>query len=247
VHSTIDREPYDVRRTCFLLTVAAVSLPAAPAADEPLLQFLGNSWERGMYAGRTEGALPDPGRSDAGPAPRGEGSGRQMSAVGELTGVATPLVWNPLAFSVSWSLKGLGLVRERRIGATRVSEYDGGRIAFYADAPAASIRYGTNPPNSTVPAEFEDGYSVYLEGFLRDVRLTFDEATGLGTLDGRVRFVGGDAFRLLEHPAGWILRASLRRGSPVGYSFQIAGSLARDGGATSVEPRSWATVKGRFR
>jgi hypothetical protein len=216
-------------------------------ADDPLLQFNGNSWERGLYAHRTVGLLPDTDHSASGPDARAGGSSRQMHAVGELTEVASPLMWNPLAFSVSWSLGGLELVRERRLGTLRISEFSGGRLAFYADSPSALPHYGVDPPNATAPAEFEDGFSVYLDARLSDVVLTFDEARGVGSLRAKVRFVGGDALRLIQNPANWLLHADLRRGSPSGYAFQVLATLVRDGNTTAVEPTSWATVKERFR
>jgi hypothetical protein len=164
-----------------------------------------------------------------------------------LTAASDPLVWSPFAFSVSWSLTDLLLVREVREGSTRVSEYAGGRITFHSDAPSELPVYGTYPPNATVPAEFEDGYSVYLDGVLSDVRLTLDETSGLGTLGGKVRFVGGDVFPLLSDPSGWALVVTLQRGGPIGYSFLMDGSIVRDESTTGVEPRSWAISKAHFR
>jgi hypothetical protein len=237
-----------VRRAYLLFALSLVTAFSAVAfADDPLLQFQGHSWERGLRAQRTEAVLPDADRSGAEPLGRAEGPGLHLYAVGELTGVANPLVWNPLAFSVSWSMGGLDLVRERHQGTTRIAEFSGGRITFFTDSPFASPRYGTNPPNATAPAEFEDGYSVYLDGRLSEVRLTFDERRGLGTLVGKVRFVGGDAHRLLQNPSNWIFSADLRRGSPSGYSFQILGTLVRDGTTTGVERTTWASVKELFR
>jgi hypothetical protein len=236
-----------VRRAYALLVLGVTAaLPSASAAEEALIDLVGNSWERGMYAARAERPFPDAGRSTA-PSPRSGGSDRTMKAVGELTRARDPLLWSPFAFSVSWSLRGLDLLRDRREGDTRVSEYTGGRITFHTDGPSELPQYGTHPPNATAPAEFEDGFSVYLDALLSDVRLTFDEESGLGTFQGNVRFVGGDALSLLPDPSGWALIASLERGSPPGYSFWITGGIFRDESATGVESRSWAISKARFR
>jgi hypothetical protein len=215
-------------------------------ADDVLLDLTGNTWERGLYTVRVSQPLMDDDHS-AGPSPRGSDSGRSMSAVGVLTSASDPLVWNPFAFSVSWSLKDLELVHEIREGATRISDYAGGRITLVSDAPSEVPMYGTYPPNATSPTEFEDGYSTYLDGVLSNVRLTFDSTSGLGTLEGSVVFVGGGMLTLLPDPSGWVLAVTLQHGSPNGYSFQMAGSILRDEGTTARESQSWASSKARFR
>jgi hypothetical protein len=214
--------------------------------EEALLDLTGNTWERGMYAGRTE--QPFPGGSHAAPPwSRSGGSDRYMRAVGQLTGVSSPIVWNPFVFSVTWSVHALDLIQETRVGPTRISEYGGGRITFHTDGPSELPDYGAHPPNATSPVDFEDGFSVFLDALLGDVLLTFDEESGQGTVVATVRFVGGDAYSLLPDPQGWVLTASLQRGSPPGYSFRIDGGIFRDEDATGVEARSWALSKARYR
>ena len=107
--------------------------------------------------------------------------------------------------------------------------------------------YGTYPPNATSPASFEDGYSTYLDGLLSNVRLTFDATSGLGTLAGDVYFVGGSMLTLLPDPSGWVLDVTLQHGCPIGYSFQMHGSVLSDDGTTAVESQSWASSKALFR
>jgi hypothetical protein len=229
-----------------LIVFAAGTLPSASVADDVLLDLTGNTWERGLYAVRVSRPLGDEDPPPA-PSPRDDDSGRSLSAVGMLTSVSDPLVWNPFAFSVSWSLKDLELVHEVREGPTRISEYAGGRLTLFSDAPSEVPMYGTHPPNATSPAEFEDGYSTYLDGVLTNVRLTFDATSGLGTLDGDVHFVGGAMLTLLPDPSGWVLAVTLQSGSPIGYSFQMQGSVFRNDGTTAREARSWASSKARFR
>jgi hypothetical protein len=220
---------------------------AGPAiADEPLLHFAGNSWERGLYADRTERPFDDD-RPQAGPRPRAVRSDRHLSAVGELTAVANPLVWNPQAFSVSWYLRDLKLVADRREGASRVSEYAGGRVTFYADSPGALPVYGIHPPNETVPATFKDGFSVYLDGLVTSFEFSFDETSGLGTFTGTVSFVGGDAYPLLDEPSDWVVTGDMRRGGPSGYSFQLSGGFSQGGDTTTIDAESWTAVKDRYR
>ena len=170
-----------------------------------------------------------------------------MSAVGELTAVAAPLVWNPQAFSISWHLRDLELVADRRHDTSRVSRYEGGHITFYADLPSVTPVYGTYPPNETAPADFADGFSVYLDGLVTNLDLAFDEIEGTGEIRGTVTFVGGDAFPLLSDPGDWELVAEIRRGGPVGYAFRLSGCVAKEGIPTTVEPDSWTGVKERYR
>lgn len=215
-------------------------------AETPLLDLAGNSWERGIYAHPSTRPFDDD-RPASGLRDRPSGPQRTMSAVGELTAVAAPLVWNPQAFSISWHLRDLELVSDRRHDTARVSRYDRGRITFYADLPSVTPSYGTYPPNETAPADFADGFSVYLDGLVTNLELAFDETEGTGEIRGAVTFVGGDAFPLLSDPGNWELVAEIRRGGPVGYAFRLSGGVAKDGIPTAVEPESWTGVKGRYR
>jgi len=222
-----------------------LALAVTARAEEPLLQFRGNSWERGLTAYRREALLtndrPET-RPDVTSSPE-----RHLSAVGELTSAASPLVWSPQAFSVSWHLDDLQLLEERRVGTTRAASYIGGRITFYTDAPSATPVYGIYPPNDTVPAQFVDGYSVYLDARIADFELAFDESSGLGSVRASVTFVGGDALPLLSSASGWELVGALRRGGPTGYAFQLSADLSRSADATGVEAETWSSIKSRYR
>ena len=230
-----------------LFAILAAALPSSPAgaSDVSLLELAGNAWEEGLHVERL--AVPFPGvdrprgREDRAPSPR------RLSAVGELVSVQSPLVWDPSVFSLTWYVRDLDLVEERRVAGTRLAKFAGGRFTIYADNPSEIREYGTRPPNATVPSTFADGFATYLDGEFTSFDLTLNEVSGLGTIEAGLAFTGGSALPWVEDPDNWRFEASIRRGAPMGYAFQVSGGFLQKDPTTATRASSWGNVKARYR
>jgi len=227
------------------LATASVYIPAW-AIDVSPLELTGHGWEDGMHVERR--ALPFP--DDARPTveERAAPTSRKLSAVGEVVSVQAPLVWDPGVFSLSWYVRELELVEERRVSGVRVARFSGGRFTIYVDGPYEPTEYGTHPPNETVPSTFSDGFATYLDGIFKSFELTFQEASGFGTIEAVLAFTGGTALPWIEDPESWRFDATIRRGAPMGYSFQLSrGFLDKGDPTTTARSSSWGSVKARYR
>jgi hypothetical protein len=233
-----------------LLALLVSTAPSTPAAASdvaiPLLDVLGYVWEEGMHVERAVVPFPDvdhPRMPEARPAR----AVRRLSAVGELVSVESPLMWDPRVFSLSWYLRDLELVEERFVGDTRIASFAGGRFSIHADGPYEPFEYGTRPPNESVPSTFSDGFATYLDGRFDRFVLTFDTATGLGTIEAAIAFTGGTALPWVDDPEDWRFDAVARRGAPMGYAFQVSGGFLQKGTTTAARASSWGSVKARYR
>ncbi len=207
-----------------LLLLAFSSIPAK--AVETILFTAGNAWETG--------GLPT------------SEPGDELQAVGLLTDIRLPLVWNTASYSYTWYLRGLLSTGETLNGTTHIATYSGGTITFYVDSKPSNHDYGVNPPNATSPSTFTDGISTYLEGSFEEFTLTLNEATSQGAFTGTITFTGGDVFGLLTSPTGWTFGSNLSGFSPEGYDLEVNGEVFLQG-PSSVDETSWGGIKGLYR
>ncbi len=206
----------------FLLAAASSVL----AGQHTILFMQGNAWETGGF-------------------PTSE-IGDELQAVGILTDIDAPLVWNTAQYSYTWWIRGLISTGESVNGTIHMATYTGGQFTIYVDGLPSNHDYGTNPPNATVPSTFTDGTSTYLDGTFSGFTLTLNEVTGNGSFVGDLLFTGGDVFPLLDDPGGWTFGANISGFSPEGYDLEINGQVFLQG-PSSVEPSSWGGIKGMYR
>jgi len=200
---------------------------AAPVnADTTILYTAGNAWETGGFP------TSDP--------------GDELQAVGILTDIRLPLVWNTSLYSYTWFIRDLVSTGETLNGTTHIATYSGGLITFYVDTKPSNHDYGVNPPSATVPSTFTDGISTYLEGSFDDFTLTWNEATAQGGFTGTITFTGGDVFGLLSSPTGWTFGANIGGFSPEGYDLEVNGQVFVEG-PSATDASSWGAIKGLYR
>ncbi|MCA9753065.1 MAG: hypothetical protein KC591_12790 [Gemmatimonadetes bacterium] len=173
--------------------------------------------------------------------------GDELTIVGVLNDVESPLGWDPANHSYTVWIRGLTSEQEWLLGSVRVVEYSGGRITFYEDSLPSNHSYGIDPPNATAPSTFADG-TAYLDGFFfGGGSLTFNDATEYGSIVLEVIFTGGAALPVLPYPC-WTFSANIAAVAPEGYDFQMNGDIYYGNDCVaSVDPSSWGRVKGLYR
>jgi hypothetical protein len=174
------------------------------------------------------------------------GFGEELCAVGVVTQIKRPLFWSPTRYSYTWCADGMMSLGETVMGTTHVAEYTGGVLRIHVDALPSNAAFGTFPPNATSPSTFVDGHAVYLEGNFTSLLLTFNTATGTGSVLGSVSFFGGNAFPQLQNPDGWTVGAQIMGTEPLGYDCDWNGALYVDG-PLGVEGATWSSIKAMYR
>lgn len=201
-------------------------LCSAAQATETVLYTAGNAWETGGFP-----------TSD---------TGDELQAVGILTNIGNPLVWNTVLYSYTWYMRGLISVGESMNGTTHIATYTGGQITFYVDSKPSNHDYGTNPPNVTSPSTFQDGLSTYLDGVFTDFTMTWTQGTGTGSFTGELEFTGGDVFPLLTNATGWTFGGTIAGFSPVGYDLEVNGQVFIQG-PSGTDEATWGSIKNLYR
>ncbi len=209
-----------------ILLLLMVSTAALATPSQTILFTLGNAWETGGF-------------------PTSE-IGDELQAVGLLTDIEDPLVWNTALYSYTWWIRGLVSGGESINGTTHIVTYTGGQLTIYVDGLPSNHDYGVNPPNATVPSTFTDGISTYLDGTFGELTLVLNEETSTGSFTGDLTFTGGDVFPLLESPIGWTFGANIAGFSPDGYDLEINGQVFLQG-PSAVEPSTWGGIKSLYR
>jgi hypothetical protein len=216
----------NMRNVTLTILFLLAATGSALAGQHSILFTQGNAWETGGF-------------------PTSE-IGDELQAVGILTDIDTPLVWNTALYSYTWWIRGLISTGESVNGQTHMATYTGGEFTIYVDTLPSNHDYGTNPPNATVPSTFTDGTSTYLEGTFTGFTLTHNDVTATGGFTGELVFTGGDVFPLLENPGGWTFGANISGFSPDGYDLEINGQVFLQG-PSPVETSSWGGIKGMYR
>lgn len=200
----------------------------------------------GAHAGPTQTILHTSGNSwETGGFPTSE-IGDEFQAVGILTDIGAPLLWNTSLYSYTWYLRGAISLGESINGTTHIANYAGGQLTFYVDALPTNHDYGANPPNATSPSTFTDGFSTYLDATVGELTVTWDEITGTGSMLGTVTFVGGDLFPMLSDPAGWTFGSNIAGFSPDGYDLELNGQVFVQG-PSAIDESTWGSIKSLYR
>lgn len=176
-------------------------------------------------------------------------AGGELQAVGIVNSIVQPLFWSPGRFEYTWYMEDLLAANISSWGASTSVDYAGGQVTIYLDELPASHDYGMFPSNATVPSSFTDGDGVYLTGRILWAQLWFTTSTQTGSFLAELQFTGGNAYAQLESVDGWTIGSSLWGVpgiSPLGYAGQVNGTVFVDG-PTSLENRSWASVKTLYR
>lgn len=208
--------------TPLFLIVFAVS---AYAQDEQILHMSGEAWEDGGFPPSV--------------------SGDMLSAVGVLTDIENPLVWDTDSYAYTWYMRDLVSLGATVFGTTHIVSYSGGFLTIYVDWLPSNHDYGVNPPNATAPATFIDGISTYLDGYFVSFSLNFNSATANGSFSGQLNFTGGDVFGLLNATDGWTFGSNIAGFSPEGYDLELNGSVYLQ--VVGVEQETWAGIKSLYR
>ncbi len=215
-----------MKKATVLISVLLVAFAvSAFAQDDQILHMAGEAWE--------DGGFPP------------SSSGDMFHAVGILTSIENPLVWDPSSFAYTWYMRDLVSLGATVFGTTHIVSYSGGSLTIYIDNLPLNHVYGINPPNATSPSTFTDGISTYLDGYFTSFSLTFNSATANGTFAGQLNFTGGDVFPLLNATDGWTFGSNIAGFSPEGYDLELNGDVFLL--VVSVEEESWGGIKSLYR
>jgi hypothetical protein len=152
--------------------------------------------------------------------------GDLLAGVGFVSSAEPPLSADLMQNELTWSIGGLVLADQLQYGATVYTNYAGGTIKISLD-PAMNGNYGTNPPNVTSPASFEDG-EPFLIGTIVTARMSYNTTRQNGVLQATVNFTNGTAFPTLLQPDGNIVEFTFGPDDPNipgGYVLQVIGSI----------------------
>jgi hypothetical protein len=208
--------------TTVLLLACAVS---AFAQDDQILHMAGEAWEDGAF-------------------PPSE-SGDMFQALGVLTDIENPLVWDTETYVYTWYMRDLVSLGATVFGTTHMVSYSGGFLTIYIDWLPSNHDYGIDPPNATAPGTFTDGISTYLDGYFTSFNLTFNTVTANGSFSGQLNFTGGDVYELLNATDGWTFGSNIAGFSPQGYDLELNGDVFLQ--VVSVEEESWGGIKSLYR
>lgn len=129
---------------------------------------------------------------------------------------------------------------------TTIVAYTGGTLSMYADASNDSD-WGTNPPNGTAPASFENGDLVF-QGAFTDFTL-FLGSTGAGAFEGNLDGTGGSALANVcidcAYSFAGVFTDATGAQIPDGYDVQVDGTLEVDS-AVNNDESSFGGLKSRF-
>ena len=149
-----------------------------------------------------------------------------LSGVGFVSSTTPPLSADLSLNELTWSISDLIVADQFTYGTTVYTNYSGGTIKIFLD-PAMNADYGTNPPNISSPATFEDG-GIFLVGTIVMARMTYNMVTQAGVLQALVNFNYGTALPDLPNPNGTIVEFTFGPNDPnipYGYVLQAIGRI----------------------
>ncbi len=152
--------------------------------------------------------------------------GDQLAGVGFVSSTIPPIDVDLTQNELTWSVSGLVLADQFVYGTTVYSYYSEGIVKIYLD-PAMNADYGTNPPNPSSPATFEDG-EQFLIGTIITARMTYNTVYQNGVLQALVNFTNGTALPDLPEPNGNIVEFTFGPydpNIPYGYVLQAIGKI----------------------
>uniref|UniRef100_A0A832MLS7 PEP-CTERM sorting domain-containing protein n=1 Tax=Eiseniibacteriota bacterium TaxID=2212470 RepID=A0A832MLS7_UNCEI len=193
------------------------------------------------------------------PATFNSAAGSQLTIVGIIDLFYAPLTFlNPAdpAKEYTFVITGLtsGGTTTVPLGPTTLylTDYAGGSFAIYEGSPENAPLAGAmppNPPNATVPANFQDG-TMLLSGVLCGFRTEISK-TGTGPANGSFRanyhFTGGTLFNTVGDAEAllsglWNVASPL----PAGYSAHPNGKFDSPP-STSAKNSTWGSIKSLYR
>ncbi|MFN8177378.1 MAG: hypothetical protein U0167_05590 [bacterium] len=218
-----------MKKVTSLALLLLMSLAGSAFANQQILHLSGNAWEDDGPGG----TFPPSNVGDV------------FNIVGVLNDIEQPLVWDTANYSYTVWVRSLVSLGEGVFGTTHVASYSGGLFTIYVDWLPSNAVYGVNPPNATAPSTFNDGISVYLDGYFTGFTTTFNTATQAGSFSGTLNFTGGDVYPLLTATNGWTFGANIAGLSPTGYDLEMNGDVYLQ--IVAVEPQSWGGIKSLYR
>jgi hypothetical protein len=218
-----------MKKVTSLALLLVMSLAGSALATQQILHLSGNAWEDDGPGGTFPPSNP----------------GDAFNICGILNDIEYPLVWDTSNYSYTMWVRGLVSLGETVFGTTHVASFSGGFFTIYVDFLPSNADYGVDPPNATAPSTFNDGISVYLDGYFTGFSTTFNTATQAGTFSGTLNFTGGDVYPLLTATDGWTFGANIAGLSPQGYDLEMNGDVYLQ--VVAVEPHSWGGVKSLYR
>ena len=216
-----------MRKFAFALLVGAVAMYPMGAFSTSLIDFNGYSFE--------DTGFPI------------SNVGDELSMVAQLTGLTSPLQWDPA--NNQYTLYLGGLISEGQIEPDPnniVVTYHSGMIGLYEDAFATGTlaEPGENPPNATSPATYIDS-DEYLMGDTNEFRVFYNTQFNSGAFEANVTFTGGGHLGDLgPQTTGYTFGGMFQFGYPLGYDLQWDGQILLD--PVAVEPTTWGAVKSAF-
>lgn len=195
-------------------------------------------------------------------------AGSSLTVVGLITLFCAPLNGNvPNLPTTEYSFVWSGLTSTANtIEATYIvngkkwdTDYTGGNFYIYEDSPADAPRETTpmpaNPPNATVPVNFQDG-TLILEGTIPTlhtiVTRTNNTATAIwgGSFSGTYAFTGGTQYGLVAGSGTNVLNGNWcgkypSGCTPTGYTAHPNGKY--DYAVTDVQSSTWGAIKQLYR
>lgn len=203
-----------------------LSLSVSASAQTALVDYVGFAYEDG-------GFLPS-------------NPGDQLTVL-TVAAATDPVFGVPAGSEVTIVLSGLISTGEFTDGfGTTIVAYTGGTLSMYADASNDSD-WGTNPPNGTAPASFQNGDLIF-EGAFTDF-VVFVGSTGAGAFEGNLDGTGGSALSDVcvdcAYSFAGVFTDATGAQIPDGYDLQVDGTLEVDS-AVDTEESSFGGLKSRF-
>jgi hypothetical protein len=218
-----------MKKVTSLALLLVFSLTGSALATQQILHLSGEAWEDDGPGG----TFPPSNVGDV------------FNIVGNLNDIEAPLIWDTANYSYTLWVRNLVSLGEGVFGTTHVASFSGGLFTIYVDFLPSNAQYGINPPNATAPSTFNDGISVYLDGYFTGFTTTFNTATHAGSFNGQLNFTGGDVYPLLTATQGWTFGANIAGISPTGYDLEMNGDVYLQ--VVAVEPQSWGGIKSLYR
>ncbi len=133
------------------------------------------------------------------------------------------------------------------LGGYFAIEYTGGYLEIYQDS-AMNADWGTNPPNPTSPASFQDGALFFLGNFT-SFTMYFDATGASGSFSGNLDGVSGSIINGMctncVYTWGGTFTQAAGAQIPAGYDLQVDGVFEIDS-AVPVQTTNWGSVKALF-
>jgi len=216
----------------YFVVLSVLLMTGSAQADVALIDYQGYSYESGGFTPSNPGDL--------------------LTIVGVVDNLDVRFGVNLLTTEITVVASGLVSGGQVDIGGGYLSvAYSYGSLKLYDD-PSMDHDYGVNPPNGTAPSTFTNG-TLFLGGDFDNFFLYFDTTTGTGAYEGYLTFDEGTGLATLNqinapgYTFGGVLSSAAAGGNvPTGYDLQVDGVI-QVGPFVAVQPKSWGAVKEMFR